>query len=133
MAGAERRARARWRDLREFRGGDRLGVLSCSRKSRETAPDGAWTDHRFRLLTKVAINPHVTSARRDAELVNIIDAHPEILGLGIEDEAAIVVNRNMFEVIGTGRVAVYDNVRRNGLWFYWLTSGERFNLATWSR
>ena len=86
----------------------------------------------FGFLTNVAINPHVTSAQRDAELVNVVDAHPEVLGLGIEDDAAIVVNKNKFEVIGTGRVAVYDNVRRNGLWYYWLRSGERFDLATWA-
>ena len=87
----------------------------------------------FGFLTNVAINPHLTSAQRDAELVNVVDAHPEVLGLGIEDDAAIVVNRNMFEVVGAGRVAVYDNVRRNGSWYYWLSPGERFNLATWSR
>jgi cyanophycinase len=87
----------------------------------------------FGFLRNVAINPHVTSAQRDAELVNVVDAHPEILGLGIEDDAALVVNKNMFEVVGTGRVAVYDNVRRNGSWYYWLSPGERFNLATWSR
>ena len=87
----------------------------------------------FGFLTNVAINPHVTSAQRDAELVNVVDAHPEILGLGIEDDAAIVVTRNTFEVVGTGRIAVYDNVRRSGSWYYWLSAGERFNLATWSR
>ena len=86
----------------------------------------------FGFLTNVAINPHVTSAQRDAELVNVVDAHPEILGLGIEDDAAIVVNKNTFEAIGSGRVAVYDNVRREGLWYYWLRSGDRFDLATWS-
>jgi cyanophycinase len=86
----------------------------------------------FGFLRNVAINPHVTSAQRDAELVNVVDAHPGVLGLGIEDDAAIVVNKNRFEVIGTGRVAVYDNVRRNGLWYFWLRSEEQFDLATWA-
>jgi hypothetical protein len=63
----------------------------------------------------------------------VVDARPEILGLGIEDDAAIVVDKNMFEVVGSGRVAVYDTVRRNGLWYYWLRSGERFDLATWTK
>ena len=39
----------------------------------------------------------------------------------------------MFEVIGTGRVAAYDNVRRNRQWYYWLSPGDRFDLATWTR
>jgi cyanophycinase len=73
----------------------------------------------FEFLTNVGINPHLTSAQRDAELVNVVDAHPEVLGLRIEDDA-IVVQENMFEVVGRGRVAAYDNVRRNSLWYYWL-------------
>lgn len=87
----------------------------------------------FGFLTNVAINPHLTSAKRDAELVNVVDAHPKILGIGIDDDAALLVQKNVFEVIGTGRVAIYDNVRRNGSWYYWLKPGERFDLSTWTK
>lgn len=87
----------------------------------------------FGLLTNVAINPHLTSAKRDAELVNVVDAHPNILGIGIDDDAALLVRKNVFEVLGTGRVAIYDNIRREGSWYYWLKSGERFDLSTWSK
>lgn len=87
----------------------------------------------FGFLTNVAINPHLMSAKRDAELVNVVDAHPNILGIGIDDDAALLVQKNVFEVIGTGRVAIYDNVRRNGSWYYWLKSGERFDLSTWTK
>lgn len=87
----------------------------------------------FGFLTNVAINPHLTSAKRDAELVNVVDAHPNILGIGIDDDAALLVQKNVFEVIGTGRVAIYDNVRRNGSWYYWLKPGDRFDLSTWTK
>jgi cyanophycinase len=87
----------------------------------------------FGFLTNVAVNPHVTSAQRDAELLNVIDAHPGVLGLGIEDDAAVVVRGNTLEVIGTGRVAIYDDVEREGAWYYWLSSGEMFDLAKWTR
>ena len=87
----------------------------------------------FGFLTNVAINPHLTSAKRDAELVNVVDAYPEILGIGIDDDAALLVRKNVFEVIGTGRVAIYDNVRRDGSWYYWLKTGDRFDLATWTK
>ena len=30
----------------------------------------------FGFLKNVAINPHLTSAKRDAELINVADAHP---------------------------------------------------------
>ena len=87
----------------------------------------------FGFMKNVAINPHLTSAQRDAELVNVVDAHPEILGIGIDDDAAVVVKGDAFEVVGKGRVAVYDNVRRDGAWYYWLKAGDRFDLATWTK
>jgi cyanophycinase len=87
----------------------------------------------FGFLSNVAIDPHLTSAMRDAELVNVVDVHPDILGIGIDDDAALLVRRSVFEVIGTGRVAIYDNVRRDGSWYYWLSPGDRFDLSTWTR
>lgn len=94
-------------------------------------PQGRTTGFGF--LQNVAINPHLTSAQRDAELVNVVDAHPTVLGIGIDDDAALLVRGNTFEVIGAGRVAIYDNVRRDGAWYYWLKPGERFDLATWEK
>jgi cyanophycinase len=87
----------------------------------------------FGFLTNVAINPHLTSAKRDAELVNVVDAHPTILGIGIDDDAALLVQGSVFEVIGTGKVAVYDNVKRDCCWYYWLNPGDHFDLATWTK
>ncbi|HEV8362656.1 MAG TPA: cyanophycinase [Gemmatimonadaceae bacterium] len=94
-------------------------------------PEGRTTGFGF--LQNVAINPHLTSAQRDAELVNVVDAHPNILGIGIDDDAALLVQGNTFEVIGAGRAAIYDNVRRDGAWYYWLKPGERFDLAKWEK
>lgn len=86
----------------------------------------------FGFLKNVAINPHLTQAMRENELINVVDAHPNLLGIGIDEDAGVVVTKNSFEVIGTGRVAIYDNKKRNGSWYYWLKAGERFNLSTWT-
>jgi cyanophycinase len=85
-------------------------------------------DRGFGFLKEVAINPHLTSAKRDAELVNVVDAHPNLLGLGIDDDAALIVQGDRFQVIGTGRVAVYDNAPHPGGWYYWLRPGDQFDL-----
>lgn len=87
----------------------------------------------FGFLANVAINPHLTSAQRDAELVNVVDAYPHILGIGIDDDAALFVRGNAFEVLGTGRVAIYDNVRHGDSWYYRLNPGEQFDLSTWTK
>ena len=87
----------------------------------------------FGFLKNVAVNPHLTSAKRDNELVNVCDTYPDILGIGLDDEAALVVRGNQFEVVGAGRAAIYDNVPHQGAWYYWLKPGDRFDLATWGK
>ena len=84
----------------------------------------------FGFLENVAINPHLTEAMRDAELVNVVDAYPKLLGIGIDEKAALIVTGDRFEVIGEGRVAIYDNKKHGGNWYLWLKSGDRFDLRT---
>lgn len=84
----------------------------------------------FGFLQNVAVNPHLTEQKREAELVNVIDAYPKLLGIGIDEKAALVVSGDRFEVIGEGRVAIYDNMKHGGSWWYWLKPGDRFDLRT---
>ncbi len=84
----------------------------------------------FGFLKSVAVNPHLTEAKRDAELVNVIDTYPKLLGIGIDEKAAILVQGDRFEVIGNGRVAIYDNKKRGGSWYYWLSPGDKFDLRS---
>lgn len=91
------------------------------------------SERGFAFLTDVAVNPHLSEAMRQNELVTIIDAHPKLLGIGIDEKAAIVVNGDRFQVIGKGRVAIYDNQKHGGNWYYWLNTGDTFNLRTRSK
>ena len=84
----------------------------------------------FAFLKNVAINPHLTEAKRDAELVNVLDSYPRLLGIGLDEKAALVVTGDRFEVIGEGRAAIYDNKKHGGNWYYWLKPGDRFDLRT---
>jgi cyanophycinase len=80
-------------------------------------------------LRNVAINPHLTEAKRENELINVLDAHPQLLGIGLDEQAALLVRGTRFEVIGTGRVAIFDDQQRDGRWFYYLTHGTTFDLS----
>lgn len=84
----------------------------------------------FAFLKNVAINPHLTEAKRDAELVNVLDTHPQLLGIGLDEKAALVVSGDRFEVIGEGRAAIYDNKKHGGNWYYWLKPGDSFDLRS---
>ena len=87
--------------------------------------------HRgFGFLKDVVINPHLITAKREDELVNVVDAYPKLLGIGIDEKTAIVVHGNQFEVLGDSKIAIYDNQKRNNRWYYWLEAGTVFNLST---
>jgi cyanophycinase len=83
-------------------------------------------------LRNVAIDQHLLRRNRQFDLVEIVTARPELLGIGIDENTAIVVQGDRFEVIGAGYVAIYDHQRQldaGGL-FYFLAPGDRYDLAT---
>lgn len=86
----------------------------------------------FGFLRNVTIDQHVMKRNRLFDLVEVIKTHPELLGIGIDENTAIVVRRDRFEVIGTSYVAVYDSQRQldSGGPFYLLAPGDRYNLHT---
>ena len=84
----------------------------------------------FGFLKNVAINPHLITAKREDELVNVLDAHPKLLGIGIDERAAILVRGRQFRVLGDSKVAIYDDRRHGGKWYYWLEPGAVFDLRT---
>jgi len=60
------------------------------------------------LLTNCAIDQHLLALNRQFDLLEILKAHPDILGIGLDENTAIVVHNNEFEVIGKSYVAIYD-------------------------
>lgn len=67
-----------------------------------------------------------------SSLLEVIAARPELLGIGIDENTAIVVRRDAFEVIGQGYVAIYDSQRMVGDrgQFHFLAPGNRYALAS---
>ena len=86
----------------------------------------------FGFLTNSAIDQHLLKRNRQFDLVEVIQAHPELLGIGIDENTAIVVTGNSFEVIGESYVAIFDNQRMIGDhgFFFFLSAGDRFDLVT---
>jgi cyanophycinase len=91
-------------------------------------------DHQegFGFLHNVAVDQHLLARNRQFDMLEVIRAHPSLLGIGIDEDTAIVVQQDQFEVIGNSYVAIYDNQRRispNGRFFF-LAPGDRYNLAS---
>jgi cyanophycinase len=91
-------------------------------------------DHQvgFGYLKNVGIDQHVLRRNRHFDLIAVVEAHPELLGIGIDENTALVVQGDDAEVIGASYVLVYDNRSTvgSGGKFYFLAPGDRFNLAT---
>ena len=83
-------------------------------------------------LKNVAIDQHLLKRNRQFDLIEIIEAKPELLGIGLDENTAIVVRGDEFEVIGQSYVAIYDYNRMldSGGKFYFLSPGDWFNLKT---
>ncbi len=91
-------------------------------------------DHEagFGFLKQAAIDQHVLRRNRQFDLIQVIEAHPDLLGIGIDENTAIIVTGDRFDVMGAGYVAIYDHRRMldSGGKFYFLAPGDRFNLKT---
>ena len=90
-------------------------------------------DHEVGLgfLKDVAIDQHLLRRNRHFDLVEVIRAKPELLGIGLDENTAIVVQGDRFEVVGQSYAVIYDaraTLDTGGL-FYFLAPGDRYDMA----
>lgn len=78
----------------------------------------------FGYLKNVAVDQHLIKRGREKDLVGVMAAHPELLGIGVDESTAIVVKGDRFEVIGASKVAIYEA----GKPYYFLSAREQFDL-----
>ena len=91
-------------------------------------------DHEegFGLLRNVGVDQHLLRRNRQFDLIDVVRARTDLLGIGIDEDTAIVVQGDRFEVIGRSYVAIYDHERLldSGGLFYLLAPGDAYDLAT---
>jgi cyanophycinase len=83
------------------------------------------------LLKNSAIDQHVLRRNRQFDLVEVMKKYPDLLGIGIDEDTAIVVEGDRFEVIGQSYVLVHDKdtmVSPHGSFFF-MSPGDRFDLV----
>ena len=85
----------------------------------------------FGFLKDSAIDQHLLRRNRQFDLIEVIEKHPTLLGIGIDENTAVVVEGDRFDVIGQGYVAIYDakNIIPPAGRFYLLAPGDRFDLV----
>jgi cyanophycinase len=89
-------------------------------------------DHTVGLgfLKNAAIDQHLLRRNRQFDMLEVIDKHPQLLGIGLDEDTAIIVQGDRFDVIGKSYVVVYSHkpvVGANGR-FYFMGAGDRFDM-----
>ncbi|MGD2067832.1 MAG: cyanophycinase [Gemmatimonadota bacterium] len=82
----------------------------------------------FGFLQGVAVDQHVIARGRERDLLEVLQRHPDLLGIGLDEGAAIVVEGDRAEVVGRGRVGFYDPATPIRL-LWWLEPGESYDLG----
>lgn len=99
-------------------------------------------DHETGLafICNIAIDQHVLARNRQFDMFEILERRPELLGIGIDENTAIVVQGDTLQVIGKSYVLIYDksfwsregmnlkNIPNENDLFYFLQSGDKYNL-----
>jgi cyanophycinase len=92
-------------------------------------------------IKTAVIDQHFATRKRHNRLISVIAAHPELLGIGIDEETAIIVNPDQsFDVVGYKNVIIYDASKAQitsgsgraiglrGMIMHILLPGERFSI-----
>jgi cyanophycinase len=120
-------------------GGASAGAAAMSRMmiADETTPDGddihgPATVEGLGLWPEAIVSPHFTERHRLNVLKAIMEDHPTLFGIGIDEGTAVIVSEGELEVLGRGTVAIVDaqspRVRtlRAGMRFRYPTRSEHF-------
>ena len=91
-------------------------------------------DHTVGLgfLKNTAVDQHLLRRNRQFDMLEVIDVHPELLGIGLDENTAIVVEGDRFDVIGQSYAVIYSNKPIAGASgrFYFMAPGDRFDMKT---
>jgi len=97
-------------------------------------------------LKNAVIDQHLLTRNREFDLIDFIKKSPELIGIGLEQATAILVQRDTLEVIGKSYVAIYDyntiigngtkhlnngkeNYAASNGPFFFLHEGQKYDLA----
>ena len=87
----------------------------------------------FGFLRRSAIDQHIDTRNRWDDLIPVIRRFPNLLGIGLSENTAIVVTGDQFDVIGESQVAIHDNTRAyrgREKPYYLLGAGDTYDMRT---
>ncbi len=83
----------------------------------------------FGLLPHTIVLPHWSQRSLQTVLATTLATAPGLLGIGIDEATAAIVQQDQLTVVGDGHVGIYDGADHNGKPYYELAPGQRFDLT----
>ncbi len=81
----------------------------------------------------VAIDQHFSQRRRQRDMTELANRYPQLLGIGLDEATAIIVQKSKADVVGRGKVFFYDRINNPVVPgendFIALGAGGSFDLA----
>ena len=87
----------------------------------------------FGFLKDCAVDQHLIKRKREDDLIAVVQKHRHLLGIGIDEDTAVIIKGNNLEVMGSSKVAIYDPDRKPAegeKFYFFLNAGEKFDLKT---
>jgi cyanophycinase len=92
--------------------GDERRKVPAGREFETIQADNVITTRGLGFITTAIIDQHFATRKRHNRLISLIAEHPKLLGIGIDESTAIIVEpEETFNVIGEKDVVVYDATR----------------------
>ena len=82
----------------------------------------------FGLLRDVTVYPHVDARHSQKDILDAIGHFPELIGIGIDENTAVIFHDDQFEVIGDGTVSVFARDGAAPKKYATLSKGQKFDL-----
>jgi cyanophycinase len=82
----------------------------------------------FALLQSVAVYPHIDGRHSQKDLMELIAHDPELVGIGIDENTAIILHDDQFEVIGVGTASVFDKESVARKKYVTVLKGQKYDL-----
>lgn len=89
----------------------------------------------FAFLPGTAIDQHFAQRKRFGDMTRVVAAHPQLLGIGLDEATAIVVRGHVAEVMGKSQVHFYDRSKGDAPAegekdYVTVSAGGKYNLKT---
>ena len=86
----------------------------------------------FGFLPGCAVDQHFFARKRFADMTGLMKLYPQYLGIGIDESTAIVIAKQIAEVVGNSKVAFYDANAKpvDGKDYVEVSAGRKYDLKT---